>query len=93
MSAKHEKNACTPRPVIASGFNAKAILPYRCTVAHIHKAMEDFVDFLGFVNGQLHTKGLSRIESILMPANFSSMVGEFMSANIPKYCTGLVKNK
>ncbi len=27
-----------------------------------------------------------------MPANFSSMVGEFMSATIPKYCKRLAKN-
>jgi hypothetical protein len=27
-----------------------------------------------------------------MPANFSSMVGEFMNAAIPKYCPALVKN-
>ena len=27
-----------------------------------------------------------------MPANFSSMVGEFMSATIPKYCKTLAKN-
>ena len=28
-----------------------------------------------------------------MPANFSSLVGEFMSATIPKYCPTLVKNQ
>jgi hypothetical protein len=28
-----------------------------------------------------------------MPANFSSIVGEFMSSNIPKYCSSIVKNK
>ncbi|MEH2255871.1 hypothetical protein [Nostoc sp.] len=29
----------------------------------------------------------------MMPANFSSMVGEFMISNIPKYCSNLVKNQ
>ena len=28
-----------------------------------------------------------------MPANFSSMVGEFMAAAIPKYCKTIVRNK
>lgn len=28
-----------------------------------------------------------------MPANFSSMVGEFMNITIPKYCSGLAKNR
>jgi hypothetical protein len=30
---------------------------------------------------------------MLMPANFSSIVGEFMSTTIPRHCTTLVKNK
>ena len=28
-----------------------------------------------------------------MPANFSSIVGEFMNMSIPKYCSSLVKNQ
>lgn len=55
--------------------------------------MGDFLDFLGFVNQQLATKTMLRLESFLMPANFSSMVGEFMTAAIPKYCPSLVKNR
>lgn len=93
MSASHKSDACTPCLVDADGFNPKAVLPYECKVDHIKKAMADFIDFLGFVNGQLRTKDISLMESMLMPANFSSMVGEFMTANIPKYCAGLVKNK
>ncbi len=30
---------------------------------------------------------------MLMSANFSSIVGEFMSATIPKYCGSLAKNR
>jgi hypothetical protein len=30
---------------------------------------------------------------MLMPANFSSMVGEFMSSTLPKYCPTIIKNK
>jgi hypothetical protein len=54
--------------------------------------MGDFLDFLGFLNQQLNSRELARLESFLMPANFSSMVGEFMSATIPKYCKTLAKN-
>ena len=54
--------------------------------------MADYLDFLGFVNQQLNTRQLPRLESFLMPANFSSIVGEFMSATIPKYCATLAKN-
>ncbi|MBI2804540.1 MAG: hypothetical protein HYX68_06100 [Planctomycetes bacterium] len=55
--------------------------------------MEEFVDFLGFVNGQLNTRQIERLESFLMPANFSSMVGEFMAAAIPKYSDLLIRNR
>ena len=55
--------------------------------------MAEFLEFLGFINQQLATKNLPRLESFLMPANFSSIVGEFMNLTIPKYCPGLVRNQ
>ena len=55
--------------------------------------MEEFVGFLGFINEQMATRAIPRFETMLMPANFSSMVGEFMSATIPKYCPTIVKNQ
>jgi hypothetical protein len=55
--------------------------------------MNEFIDFLAFINSQLNTKQLMRLESMLMPANFSSMVGEFMGAGIPKFCKTIVKNQ
>ena len=85
--------ACTPASVEPGGFNPSVILPYGCTVEHIQQAMNEFIGFLGFINQQLYTKGIQRFESMLMPANFSSMVGEFMNANIPKYCSTLAKNQ
>lgn len=84
--------ACSPRAIAPKGFNLKAVIPYGCKIEHVRKAMGDFLDFLGFVNQQLATKKILRLESFLMPANFSSMVGEFMTATIPKYCPSLVKN-
>jgi hypothetical protein len=55
--------------------------------------MAEFLDFLGFVNTQLATKEIERFETMLMPANFSSLVGEFMVGSIPKHCPTLVKNR
>jgi hypothetical protein len=55
--------------------------------------MVEWVEFLGFINTQLRTRELSRLETMLMPANFSSMVGEFMGATIPKHCSTIVKNR
>lgn len=93
MDDQMEIAACTPYPVDLNGFNRQAEIPYGCTIQHIQLAMTDFVSFLGFINLQLHSRDLERLESMLMPANFSSMVGEFMVSGIPKYCKSLVKNR
>jgi hypothetical protein len=85
--------ACSPHPVDPNSFNRNVELPYGCTIHHICLAMTDFVDFLGIINQQLHTKGIPRLETILMSANFSSIVGEFMTIGIPKYCSSIVKNR
>lgn len=84
--------ACTPVPFDRTNFNPVAIIPFGLTIQHIEKAMQEFRDFLGFVNVQLHSKQMLRLESMLMPASFSSMVGEFIMAAIPKHCDGLVRN-
>ncbi|MBN1995641.1 MAG: hypothetical protein JW953_23335 [Anaerolineae bacterium] len=89
---KNEILACIPKPVNPNCFNPSYTLPYDLTTEHIHRAMNDFLDFLGFINQQLRTKDIPRLETFLMPANFSSIVGEFMNMSIPKYCSGLVKN-
>lgn len=84
--------ACTPVPVNPAKFNRDAQIPYGLTPEHIRQAMEDFVGFLGFIDQQLRTRGIERLESMLMPANFSSIVGEFMSSRIPKFCPSIVRN-
>ena len=93
MSNDREYKACTPIPVNPNRFNPNCSLPYGLTVEHVRRAMEDFIDFLGFINQQLHSKGIPRLESFLMPANFSSIVGEFINIRIPEYCPYLAKNR
>jgi hypothetical protein len=93
MTTNPEKAACKPKPLDAKGFNPKTKLPYGLQVKHVKSAMEDFIDFIGFVNTQLYTKNIVRLESMLMAANFSSMVGEFMGSNLPKYCSSIAKNQ
>lgn len=88
-----ERLACMPAPLNPNGFNAAADLPYGLEVHHVRAAMQEFLDFLGFVNGQLYGRGTQRLESMLMQANFSSMVGEYMKASIPKYCPTLAANR
>lgn len=88
-----EIQACLPKSLRNDGFNVQATLPYGLQIAHLQQAMQDFLDFLGFINTQLHTKGIERLEKMLMPANFSSVVGEFMTSAIPKYCNTLAKNR
>mgnify|MGYP000847635878 CR=1 FL=1 len=93
MEDYSEELACVPAPVDQARFNPYCELPYGLITEHIHNSMTAFVEFLGFVNQQLHTKSIQRLESFLMPANFSSIVGEFMSMTIPRYCDSLVKNR
>jgi len=88
-----ERAACTLVPVRKDKFNAGAVLPYGLTIEHVYLAMNEFVNFLGYINQQLNSKSIQRFESMLMPANFSSMVGEFMTSTIPKHCTTLAKNQ
>ncbi len=85
--------ACTPIAVDETGFNVFAQIPFGCTPAHIRLAMNEFAEFLGFINNQLYTRGIARFETMLMPANFSSLVGEFMGSTIPRYADGLVRNQ
>ncbi len=93
MDQEIELAACTPHPVHPAGFNPQTKLPYGLTSAHLQAAMNDFTNFIGFINLQLHARELERLESMLMPANFSSIVGEFMASSIPKHCPTLTKNQ
>jgi hypothetical protein len=88
-----EEQACTALPISENSFNGSCVLPYGLVVEHIKAAMIDFISFLSFINSQLYTRQTPRLEAMLMSANFSSIVGEFMSATIPKYCGSLVKNR
>jgi hypothetical protein len=87
-----ELDACTPDPLTPDGFNDHARLPYDCTLDHIRSAMQEFLNFLGFINMQLHTKDIARLESMLIPAGFSSLVGEFFVSTLPRFSAGLAKN-
>jgi hypothetical protein len=91
-SSNLETLACAPMPIKPGKFNRSAQIPFGCEAGHIQSAMEGFIEFLGFINTQLATKKIQRLESFMMPANFSSLVGEFMAAAIPKYCSTLAKN-
>lgn len=87
-----ERKACYPERPKSEYFNLNAELPYGLEVDHIAAAMNQFIDFIGFINQQLQTKKIERLETMLMPANYSSIVGEFMTSNIPKHCRSIVKN-
>jgi hypothetical protein len=93
VSDDPEQASCQPVSVGPECFNAGALLPYGLTTEHIGLAMSGFVSFLGYMNVELRRNGIERLESMMMPANFSTLVSEFMSSNLPKHCAGLVKNQ
>lgn len=81
-----------PIPPDKKYLNPTAQLPYGVQPDHVFKAMCDFADFLTTVNQSLIAKDMPRLESICMPANFSSIVGEFCTSAIPKHYSGIAKN-
>jgi hypothetical protein len=85
---------CSPPPVKPDSryLNRKAVMPFGVTAKHVFSAMMEFVGLLEFIDSQLQSKRMARLEEMLMPANFSSMVGEFMCASIPKHCNTVAKN-
>ena len=93
MATDPELVACTPSPLNPDGFNPEVKLLYGLTTDAIFKAMNDFLDFLGFIDLQLHSRVIIRLERMLMQANFSSLVGEFVKETIPKYTPSIVKNQ
>ena len=44
------------------------------------------------VNWEVHEIGMSLLEVVTMPGNFSSIAGEFIISSIPRHCDKLVKN-
>jgi hypothetical protein len=92
MTRDLEQAATVPVLLHMSGFNANATIPYGCTIQTIQQSMQSFLEFLGYINQHLHIKGMIRLESLLMPANFSSIVGEYIITSIPQFCPTLVKN-
>lgn len=93
MNDDAELIACSPKPVVASYFNPKCVLPYGLTTHDVRQAMEEFIELLGFINTRLHEKQAPRLETLVMPATFSSIVSEFMCIAIPRYCPTLVRNR
>jgi hypothetical protein len=91
--SKVSVDAAAPLALNEHGFNAQCELPYSLRAAHIRSAMKDFLSFLELINDSLVSKDIDPLESFLMPANFSSIVGEFMAAAIPRYCPTLTKNR
>ena len=92
MESSLEQSACRPQPVGIDSFNSAASIPYGLTIKHLCGAMNEFIDFIGFMNQQLHDRSIPRLETMLMPATFSSIVGEFMASTIPKHCPTIAKN-
>ena len=92
MTPDLELAACHPKPVRMGDFNPKADIPYGLTIRHLCTAMNEFIDFIGFINQQLNMRNVPRLETMLMPANFSSIVGEFIVSTIPKHCPTVAKN-
>ncbi len=85
--------AVMPEPLNDGGFNKQCQLPYGLQITHVKAAMLEFQSFLKIINKSLVSSQFHPLEAFLMPANFSSIVGEFMGTAIPKYYHGLARNR
>jgi hypothetical protein len=83
---------CVPEQPSLENFNANASIPFGVSVENIFHAMVDFTEFLRTIDTELVRKDMARLEDMLMPANFSSMVGEFVTGSLPRHCPTIVKN-
>jgi hypothetical protein len=88
-----EKLAGIPCSIHDNDFNPNCVLPYGLNTKHVQEAMQDFLDFLRLINQNLIVRELPRLESLLMPANFSSIVGEYIGTSLAKYCPSIAKNQ
>jgi hypothetical protein len=91
-SSLTREEAATPVELEPKFFNPSSTLPHGLEIEHVAEAMKDLNQFLGLINRALVDEDMRRLEDIAMPANFSSMVGEFMYSQIPEYCSNLVQN-
>ncbi len=83
---------CVPEVPTFDQFNSHASIPLGVTTEHVFRAMLDFTDFQRTINTELVRKEMARLEDMLMPANFSSMVGEFIVSNLPRHYPTIAKN-
>jgi hypothetical protein len=83
---------CVPEAPILENFNLSASIPFGVSVKHVFNSMVDFTDFLRTVDAELARKKMTRLEDMLMPANFNSLVGEFITSSLPKHCPSIAKN-
>jgi hypothetical protein len=83
---------CVLEQPARENLNPDAEIPFGVSAEHVFHSMVDFTDFLRTVDTELVRKDMARLEDMLMPANFSSMVGEFITSNLPKHCPAIAKN-
>lgn len=90
--SRADLQCCAPEVPEFDQFNPHASIPLGVSTEHVFRAMVDFTDFLRTINTELVRKDMTRLEDMLMPANFSSMVGEFNVSNLPRHCPTVAKN-
>lgn len=73
-------------------FNPDAPLPYELRAEDFALAMQDVYDFFYDVNRLLTSKGLTRFDDMLRPANMSGMLSDMLTASLSKHSRTLTQN-
>jgi hypothetical protein len=74
-------------------FNMSIEPPFELRTLDFQAAMQDVYDFFFDVNQHLRSKGLSRLDDMLRPANMSGIITDMLSASVAKHSRTLVVNR
>ena len=73
-------------------FNDALALPFELRLLDFRAAMQDVYDFFADVNEHLRSKGLSRLDDTLRPANLSGVLTDMLTSSVAKHSRALVVN-
>ena len=74
------------------GFDSAIRLPYGLTLGEVRAAMEDVYDLLNALNRAAVSKGMERLEELMLGNTFSGFISELMVKSISNHSESLTRN-
>ena len=81
------------RPALyEQGFDSAIALPYGLTLGEVQAAMEDVYDLLNALNRAAVSKGVDRLEELMLGNTFSGFISELAVKSISNHSESLTRN-